>query len=233
MKVLITGATGMVGKGVLLECLDHPEIQHVLSISRTRLGIQHEKLQELIHADFEDFSSVSGDLAGYDACYLCMGVSSAGMREEEYKRITYDFTLSLARLLKETTPDMTCVYVSGEGTDSSEKSRTMWARVKGKTENDLLALGFRQAFMFRPGAIIPLRGIKSRTKLYQFIYDYMMWLIKFVKWISPQSVVNTTQIGLAMIYVTLRGHDRSILAPRDILAAAANLNLESKSATTG
>lgn len=216
MKVIITGATGMVGKGVLLECLDSKEISEVLVIGRNSIEMEHSKLSELLHNDFSDFSSVADKLPGYDACFFCMGVSSAGMKEDAYKRITYDFTLALANVLLETNPGMTFNYVSGEGTDSSEKGRSMWARVKGKTENDLLHLGFKQAYMFRPGAIIPLRGIKSRTKSYQFIYDYFMWLVKLIKFLAPKSVVNTTQIGLAMINSVTKGYEKKILRPEDI-----------------
>ncbi|MEP1783013.1 NAD-dependent epimerase/dehydratase family protein [Reichenbachiella sp.] len=217
LKVIITGATGMVGKGVLLECLDHQIINHVLVIGRTPTGLDHPKLKELIHTDFLDFGNVEHELTGYDACYLCMGVSAGGLKEEKYKELTYDFTLILAKTLLAQNPDMTCIYVSGEGTDSSEKGRTMWARVKGKTENDLLGLGFKQAFMFRPGAIIPLRGIKSKTKVYQFMYDYFMWLVKFMKLLAPNSVVNTTQIGQAMINATVRAYDEKIIRPKGIL----------------
>lgn len=207
----------MVGKGVLLECLDHQIINHVLVIGRTSTGLDHPKLKELIHTDFLDFGSVEHELTGYDACYLCMGVSASGLKEEKYKELTYDFTLILAKTLLAQNPGITCIYVSGEGTDSSEKGRTMWARVKGKTENDLLGLGFKQAFMFRPGAIIPLRGIKSKTKVYQFMYDYFMWLVKFMKLLAPNSVVNTTQIGQAMINATVRGYDEKIIRPKGIL----------------
>lgn len=217
MKVIITGATGMVGKGVLLACLDHPQVTEVLALGRSSIGTPHPKLKELIHKDFLDFSSVKGQLGGYDACFLCMGVSAGGLKEEEYRVLTYDYTLTLAKTLVELNPEMTCTYVSGEGTDATEKGRSMWARIKGKTENDLLSLGFKQAFMFRPGAIIPLRGIKSKTKAYQFMYDYFMWLIKLIKWIAPKSVVNTTQIGVAMINVALRGYDKKIIRPADIL----------------
>ncbi|MCF8370811.1 MAG: hypothetical protein K9H64_04260 [Bacteroidales bacterium] len=216
-KVIITGATGMVGKGVLLECLDHESIGEVLVIGRNSIGMDHPKLKELTHEDFLDFSKVKDQLIGYDGCFFCMGISAAGLKEAEYKKITYDFTLSMAKTLFELNPDMTFSYVSGQGTDSTEKGRMMWARVKGKTENDLLMLGFRQAFMFRPGAIIPLRGIKSRTKSYQFMYDYFMWLVKLIKFLSPNSVVNTTQIGLAMINSMLNGYDKKILIPRDII----------------
>jgi len=216
-KVIVTGATGMVGKGVLLECLDHNEIGEVLVIGRNSLELTHPKLKELIHKDFTDFSKVRQQLSGYDACFFCLGISSAGLKEEQYKKITYDFTLSLAKTLFDINPKITFNYVSGEGTDSSEKGRMMWARVKGKTENDLLNMGFQQAFMFRPGMIIPLRGIKSKTKSYQFMYDYFMWLVKLVKAISPNSVVTTTQIGLAMINSMRNGYSKTILTPKDIL----------------
>jgi len=206
----------MVGKGVLLECLDHPEITKVLAISRKRTGIEHPKLKELIHKDFSEFDSVSNQLKGFDACYACMGVSSAGMNEEKYTRLTYDYTLSLARELLGSDPNITFNYVSGQGTDSSEKGRSMWARVKGKTENDLLNLGFRQAFMFRPGAIIPLRNIQPSSKLYRVMINNLKWLIRLLKRMAPHSVVDTTQVGLAMINVTKKGYDKRILNPRDI-----------------
>jgi uncharacterized protein YbjT (DUF2867 family) len=216
-KVIITGATGMVGKGVLLESLDHETVSEVLVIGRNPINIQHPKLKELIHKDFTSYTDVQNKLTGYDACFFCLGISSAGLNEEEYRHITYDFTLALAKTLFKINPDMTFNYVSGEGTDSSENGRMMWARVKGKTENELLNLGFKQAFMFRPGAIIPLRGIKSRTKSYQFMYDYFMWLVKLIKAILPNSVVNTTQIGLAMINSISNGYPVKVLKPRDII----------------
>ncbi|MEO1052760.1 MAG: epimerase [Bacteroidota bacterium] len=217
MKVIITGASGMVGRGVLLECLDHQDIEEALCIVRSKIDIDHPKLKQLVHKDFSDFTSVKDQLEGYDACYMSMGISAAGLSEEKYKVITYDYTLALANVLYDLNPNMTITYVSGQGTDSSEKGRTMWARVKGKTENDLLKMGFKQAYMFRPGAIIPLRGIKSRTRLYQFVYDYFMWLVKLLKALAPNSVVNTTQIGLAMINITLFGYDKLVLEPKDIL----------------
>jgi len=217
MNVIITGASGMVGKGVLMEALDHESINQVLVIGRNPLGINHPKLKEIIHSDFTNFDAVSNQLVDYDACFFCLGISAAGLKEDAYKKITYDYTMALAKTLFSVNPEMTFNYVSGEGTDSSEKGRMMWARVKGKTENDLLKLGFRQAFMFRPGAIIPLRGIKSRTKSYQFMYDYFMWLVKLIKLIAPNSVVNTSQIGLAMIHSALNGYDKQVLKPKDIL----------------
>jgi uncharacterized protein YbjT (DUF2867 family) len=222
MNVIITGATGMVGKGVLLECLDHDSIEKVLIIGRNPLGMQHPKLEELIHKDFNDFSNCKDQLNGYDACFFCMGISSVGMKEDAFNRITHDLTLSLAKTLVEIRPGMTFNYVSGKGTDSSEKGKIMWARVKGKTENELLNLGFKQAFMFRPNAIIPLRGIKSKTKSYQFIYDYFMWLVKLIKTFAPNSVVNTTQMGLAMINSVLFGYSTNILEPQDIIELSKN-----------
>ena len=216
MKVIVTGTTGMVGRGVLLECLDHAEITEVLSISRRPIEIDHPKLKELIHQDFSEFASVAEQIKGYDACYACMGISSAGMKEEQYTRLTYDFTLSLAKELHGLNPEITFTYVSGAGTDSSEKGRSMWARVKGKTENDLLNLGFKQAFMFRPGGIIPLRGIQPSSKLYRVLINNLKWLLKLIKKIAPSTVVDTTQIGLAMINVTKKGYDKKVLKPRDI-----------------
>jgi len=217
MKAIITGATGMVGKGVLLECLDHEKVEQVLVIGRNSVGILHPKLKELIHKDFSDFSSVKNQLKGYDACLYCMGVSSVEMSEADYNRVTHGFAMALANVLVELNPEMTFNYVSGEGTDSTEKGRRMWARVKGKTENDIIKAGFRQTFMFRPGAIIPLRGIKSQTKGYQFIYNYFMWLVKLVKALAPNSVVTTTQIGLAMINSVFNGYTDTILRPKDII----------------
>ena len=219
MKVIVTGATGMVGKGVLYECLDHPDITEALSIGRRKTGIEHPKLKELIHKDFSEFASVKDQLAGYDACYHCMGVSSAGMNEADYTRMTYDFTLALAKELYALNPDMTYMYVSGVGTDSTEQGRSMWARVKGKTENDLLKMGFQQAFMFRPGMIIPLRDIKPSSKFYRFFINNLKWLLKLMKKLSPKSVVNTAQIGQAMIKVTQNGYPKRILEPIDILKA--------------
>lgn len=210
----------MVGKGVLLACLDHPEIEGVLTIGRSKLQEQHPKLKQLIHSDFTNFDSVRDELKGYDACYLCMGVSAARLSEEQYHEMTYDYTLALAEALLKQNKAMVCTYVSGQGTDTSEKGRIMWARVKGRTENALLHLGFKDAYMFRPGTIIPLRGIKSKTKLYQFFYDYFLWLIKIMKWIFPKSIVNTTQMGIAMINVTMKGFDKKVLGPSDIIVAA-------------
>lgn len=222
MKIIITGATGMIGKGVLLECLDHQDVIEVLSISRRSLEMGHPKLKELIHKDFSEFASVADQLQGYDACYSSMGVSAAGMNEEQYTHLTYDFTLALAKQLLELNAAMTFIYVSGQGTDSSEKGRQMWARVKGKTENDILKLGFKQAFMFRPGMIIPKRGVQASSKLYRVLIKNLMWLILLFKKLAPKSVVDTNQIGQSMIQATKNGYDRQIIVPKDILVLASS-----------
>lgn len=167
MNAILFGATGMVGQGVLRECLLDPGVHQILSIVRTPSGQQHPKLRELVHTDFFDYSTIEPELTGFDACFFCLGVSSAGMDEAKYKRLTYDLTLAAATTLAKLNPQMTFLYVSGAGTDSTEHGRSMWARVKGKTENDLLKLPFHAAYMFRPGVIQPLHGIRSKTKLYQ------------------------------------------------------------------
>lgn len=217
IKVIITGATGMIGRGVLLECLAHEYVGEVLVIGRSSVQIVNQKLKEIIHKDFSDFETIKDRLKGYDACFFCLGISSSGLSEKQYRIITYDYTLSLAKALLGIKPDITFNYVSGEGTDSTEKGRMMWARVKGKVENDILKLGFKQAYMFRPGIIIPLKGIKSKTKVYQFMYDYFLWVVKVIKKLAPNSVVNTTQIGIAMINSVNEGYDKSILLPADII----------------
>lgn len=210
----------MVGKGVLLECLDHQDISEVLSISRVSTGVEHSKLKELLHQDFSDFTSKSEQLKGYDACYACMGVSSAGIDEEAYTKLTYDFTLALANELFIISPDMTYTYVSGQGTDTTEKGRVMWARVKGKTENDVLKLGFRQAFVFRPGMIVPKRGVTPKAEMTKMAIKYLGWLLKVMKKITPKSVVDTIEIGQAMIAITQYGYHKSQIDIVDIQGLA-------------
>ncbi len=219
MKVIVTGATGMVGKGVLLECLDHKDIQQVLSIGRKPLGIDHPKLQELIHKDFSEFASVTDSLKGYDACYHCMGVSAASFSKEEYFTMTHGYSMALAESFLAVNPGSTFTYVSGQGTYTSEK-RSGWASVKGKTENDLLKMDFKQAFMFRPGGIIPLRGIEPSSKLYRRAIKYMGWLLQVMKKLAPNSIVTTTQIGLAMIHATQNGYTKQVIDPIDIIQLA-------------
>ena len=216
MKVIITGSTGMIGKGVLLECLDDSRIQEVLIVNRSSLGMQHPKLKEILLNDFMEPSSIQDDLKGYDVVYFCLGVSASGMNEEDYKKITYDYTLNFAKAYKEVNPEGSFFYVSGTGTDSSEKGRMMWARVKGKTENDLLKMGFKNALMFRPGMIRPMRGIKSRTKSYQRIYNIINPFWGFFEWIMGDNLTNTTLIGQAMINGLVNGTDNVLLENKDI-----------------
>ncbi len=170
MKVILFGASGMVGQGALRECLLDPKVTNILSIVRSSTGQQHPKLREIVHKDFFNFAAIEAELPGFDACYFCLGVSSAGMSEESYRRVIYDITLAAAQTLVRLNSHMTFVYVSGAGTDSSERGRAMWARVKGQTENALLRLPFKAAYMFRPAVIVPLHGIKSRTRLYRAFY---------------------------------------------------------------
>jgi uncharacterized protein YbjT (DUF2867 family) len=216
MKVVIFGATGMVGKGVLLECLDDPDVESVLCLVRGPTGITHEKLEEIEHEDFHDYSSVEDRLAGLDACFFCLGVSAAGMSEERYTRLTYDLTLAAARTLVRLNPQMVFTYVSGAGTDSSETGRSMWARVKGRTENALLGLGFRDAYMFRPGYIQPMRGIRSKTRLYQALYTVTSPFYPVWKALLPGYVTTTEKVGQAMIHVARSGYEGQFLENRDI-----------------
>jgi uncharacterized protein YbjT (DUF2867 family) len=221
MKVILFGATGMVGQGVLRECLLEPRVERVLSVSRSPLGQPHEKLRELFHKDFTDFTAVESELAGYDACFFCLGVSSAGMKEPDYTRVTYDYTLAAAQVLARVSPSMTFIYVSGSGTDSTEKGRSMWARVKGKTENALLKLPFKAAYMFRPGYIQPMHGIKSKTGLYRAIYAVMGPMYPLIKGIAPKAVTTTEQVGRAMLRVAESGSPKTLLENADINALAA------------
>jgi len=213
IKAIITGTTGMVGEGVLHECLNHPDVESVLVINRKPCGLKNEKLKEIIRKDFFDLSSIENQLVGYNACYFCAGVSSVGKKEDEYARITYDLTLSFANTLVKLNPDMAFCYVSGVGTDSTGKGRSMWARVKGKTENDLMKLPFKAAYMFRPGYIQPTKGLKNTYKFYKFVAPfYPLW-----KLILPKYVTTLREIGLAIINATLYGSDKKIMECRDII----------------
>jgi uncharacterized protein YbjT (DUF2867 family) len=196
-KVLITGSTGMIGKGVLLECLESDLIDRVTIINRSSVGITHPKLNEILLKDFEQIKTIKDKIGNPDACFHCMGVSAVGLSEEEYSRLTYNITVKLADAMYEINPSMVFIYVSGTGTDSSEKGRSMWARVKGRTENYVLKKGFGKAIMFRPGAIIPEKGIVSRTKLYRIIYILFTPLFPLMK--RSKNVTTTTKIGIAMI----------------------------------
>lgn len=226
MKTMIFGASGMVGGGVLLECIDDPEVSSILVMGRTPTGVTHQKLEEILHQDFFDFTAIEGELTGFDACFFCLGVSAAGLNEEKYRHLTYDLTITAATTLLRLNPQMTFCYVSGSGTDSSEKSRIMWARVKGATENRLLELPFAAAYMFRPGYIQPMRGIRSKTRLYQSLYTGLSWLYPVFEKVLPNQVTTTEKLGRAMIVVALRGYPKPILGTPDIneLAGAENLD---------
>lgn len=221
MKVIVFGATGMIGQGVLAECLADPAVERVLVVGRSACGVTHEKLTELLHEDFFDYSAIEDRLRGYDACFFCLGVSSAGMSQEQYRRLTYDLTMRAAETLARIQPSMTFSYVSGAGTDSSEKGRSMWARVKGKTENDLSKLPFAAAFMFRPGYVQPAAGVRSKTKLYRVVYAIMGPLYPVWRTLFPGIVTTTTNVGRAMIAAAARGYDKRVLEVRDINALAA------------
>jgi uncharacterized protein YbjT (DUF2867 family) len=214
MKVIVFGATGMIGQGVLRECLEAGDVESVLAVTRGPIGQQHAKLRELTHHDFTDFSAVESQLAGYDACFFCLGVSAVGMSEADYRRVTHDFTLAAARTLLRVAPGLTFIYVSGRSTDANGKA--MWARVKGETENDLLALPFKRVYMFRPGYIQPLHGITSRTRLYRMIYAVGRPLYPLLKAVGPGAVTTTELLGRAMVVAARQGSPRSIVETADI-----------------
>ena len=213
MRVILFGATGMVGQGVLRECLAAPDVESVLSIGRTATGQHHAKLREIVRGDLTDYAAIEAELAGHDACLFCLGVSAAGMSEQDYTRITYDVTLAAAQVLARLSPGMTFIYVSGDGTDSTERKRAMWARVKGRTENALLALPFK-AVMFRPGLIRPLHGIRSKTRLYRVAYQVIWPLFPLI---GALGLMTTTErVGRAMLRVVREGSPRPILTNADI-----------------
>ena len=211
----------MVGQGVLRECLLAPDVEKVLAVGRSSIGQKHDKLRELLRPNLTNYDGVEGELTGYDACFFCLGVSSAGMKEPEYARVTHDLTLAVARVLARASPRMTFVYVSGAGTDSTEKGRSMWARVKGRTENALLALPFKAKFMFRLGVIQPLHGITSRTKWYRAFYAISAPLFPVFKALFPQSITTTERVGRAMLAAAKRGAGKTMLDNADINALAA------------
>ncbi len=211
----------MVGQGVQRECLLDSDVETVLAIVRSPTGQRHAKLQELVHSDFYDFSGIADRLSGYDACFFCLGVSSAGMAEADYQRVTFDITLAAAKTLVERNPGMTFAYVSGAGTDGTERGRTMWARVKGKTENALLALAFRGAYMFRPAFIQAGPGIVSKTKSYRILYSLFGPLFPLLRALFPRFVTTTEELGRAMLEVAKHGAGKRVLESPDIVALAA------------
>ncbi len=215
MKIILFGASGMVGQGALRECLAAPDVARVLVVTRSALGQADPKLRELVHADFGEFGPVAGELAGYDACLFCLGVSSAGMTEAEYTRVTYDYTLAAARVLVAQTPAMTFIYVSGAGTRSDEQGG-MWARVKGRTENALLALPFKAAYMFRPGFIQPKHGIVSKTKSYRVLYAIVSPISPLLRWLFPRAIATTETMGRALLEAARHGAPAKIIGGREI-----------------
>ena len=216
MHVIITGSTGMVGEGVLHECLQHPAVEGVLVINRKPCGVSHSKLTEIIHLDFFDFSSIEKRLSGYDACFFCLGVSSVGLSAEKYYDLTYTLTMHVAGTLSSLNEGMTFCYVSGAGTNSTEKGRSRWARVKGKTENDLMKLPFREVFAFRPGFIKPTKGLTNANKYYK----YITWLFPLGRALYPAGFCTLKEIGLAMIHVAQSGYDSHVIDGRDIIKIA-------------
>jgi uncharacterized protein YbjT (DUF2867 family) len=222
INVLVFGASGMVGQGVLRECLRDPEVAVVMTLGRSGSGLHNAKLQEVIHADLSHYSSIENRLSNFDACFFCLGVSAAGLTEQAYQRVTYDFTLAAASTLARLNPQMTFIYVSGAGTDSSGAGRIMWARVKGRTENALLALGFRAAYMLRPGLIQPLDGIKSKTRGYRIFYSALALVLPLFRAAFPDHVLSTRQIGLAMLNLAKHGYAKAILESKDINIIAAS-----------
>ena len=216
MKVIIFGATGMVGQGVLRECLVDPGVETVLSVARRPSGKQDAKFKEILHADFFDYAAIEPELAGYDACFFCLGVSSVGMEAERYRHLTYDLTMAAATTLAKLNPGMVFTYVTGRGTDSTEQGSLMWARVKGKTENDLLKLPFKAAYVFRPAGIQPLHGVRSKTGWAQPIYVATAPLLGWLVRVAPGSMTTTERVGRAMISVARNGYPTPVLESADI-----------------
>ena len=215
LKVLLTGATGMVGSGVLIECLESDDVSQVVAVGRRSCGVKHPKLTEIIHKDFLDYSSIEGSFAGCDACFYCLGVTSLRATEAEYTRVTLDYTLKFAEECKRQSPEMTFCYVSGAGVDSTRQNGLMWVRVKGRTEKGILEMGFKRAYCFRPGFIQPMKGVKPSWNFYKFT-GFLYPLLKKL----PKYVCSTEEVGLAMIRTALRGASASTLESRDIVDLA-------------
>jgi uncharacterized protein YbjT (DUF2867 family) len=216
MRVIVTGATGMVGEGVLHECLQHPEVEQVLAINRRTCGVSHPKLKEIIHSNFQDITPIESQLVNFDACFFCLGVSSIGMNEQQYQQLTYDLTVHVAETLVKLNKGMTFCYVSGSGTDSSEKGKRMWARVKGKTENKLMQLPFKKAYMFRPGFMKPTKGMKNTLAG----YGMFTWTYPVLRSLFPNFVCTLKEVGIAMINTVRKGYSKPILEVADIVALA-------------
>lgn len=218
MNIILFGATGMVGQGVLRESLRDPAVRRILTIGRTPTIVQNAKHQDMVHPNLFDYADIEAQLTGFDACFFCLGVASSGMNETAYHRVTYELTLAAARTLARLNPHMTFIYVSGAGTDSSERGRMMWARVKGETENALLRLPLQAAYMFRPGFILPLHGIQSKTPQYRFFYTVTAPVLPLLRRIFPKQILTTEQIGRAMLHAVKHGAPKPILEASDIHA---------------
>jgi len=206
----------MVGQGVLRECLLDPQVETVLAVGRSATGQRHAKLREVVHGTLTDLASVEDQLHGYDACFFCLGASSAGMSEAGYRRVTYDLTVTVGQTLSRLNPGMTFIYVSGAGTDSTEHGRSMWARVKGQTENALLRMPFKAAYMFRPGVIRPLHGIRSKTRSYRVLYTVLAPFVLLAAAVAPNSITTTEKMGRAMIHTAQHGAPKALLSTREI-----------------
>jgi len=211
----------MVGQGVLRECLADPQVESILIVGRSSSGVENPKVREIVQPDLFDYSSLEDELTGFDACFFCLGISAAGMSDEAYRRISLDLTLAAAQALSRLNPEMTFIYVSGTGTDSTEQGRIMWARVKGKTENELMKLPFEAAYMFRPAYIQPLDGIQSRTKAYRVLYSIAGPLFPALQALFPRYVTTTEKVGLAMLQVAKQGNSQPLLENDDINRLAA------------
>ena len=218
MKVILFGASGMIGQGVLRECLRAADVSRVLVVGRTSSGVSDPKLEELLHRDFTDFSAVEERFAGYDACFYCLGVSSSGMSEADYTRVTYDYTVAAAESISRRSPGLVFCFVSGGGTDATEQGRVMWARVKGRAENAVARMPFRASYMFRPGLVQPLDGVRSKTRAYRLLYAVIAPLFPVVKALAPQFVTTTERIGKAMLNVARGGAAAKILENPEINA---------------
>lgn len=220
MNILIFGATGMVGQGVLRESLLAADVAKVVAVGRSPSGVTHPKLQDLLLPDLTKYDAVEAQLQGFDACFFTLGVSSAGMKEEQYSALSYDLTLQAARVLARLNPRMTFIYVSGAGTDSTERGATMWARVKGRTENALQTLGFKAVYLFRPGVIQPLHGIRSKTGAYRVLYSLLKPLLPLLRALLPKQILTTESVGVAMLQAARHGAPQAILETADIYQLA-------------
>jgi len=220
MNVVLFGATGMIGQGVLRECLLASDVNRVLTIGRSASAVQNVKLQEIVRADMWNYAPVEEQLRGFDACFFCLGVTSAGMSEADYSRVTYGITVAAAEMLCCVNPDMTFVFVSGAGADSTEQGRLMWARVKGKAENAILRMPFKGSYVFRPGVVLPMHGERSRTTAYRVLYALTKPLLPLLKRLMPGQIVTTEQFGRAMLIVARQGAPKRVLESADINALA-------------